>query len=104
MTPLMRATQLAAALALASAVASCGGDSTNDRPDDPFRPKQKISAGVLGTLPAPASRRPPGPRLVLPEPALTVPGQFPIDRLVVFRVPVRNDGTRVLRITKIDPG
>ena len=101
MTPLMRVTLLAASLALALGAASCGGDSGTD---GPFRPTQKVSAGVLGALPAPPSRRPPGPRLVLPEPALTVPGQFPIDRLVVFRVPVRNDGTRALRITKVDPG
>ena len=105
MTRQVRATLLAAGFALALSAASCGGGSgTDHQPDGPFRPTQKISAGVLGTLPAPATRRPPGPGLVLPERALTAPGQFPIDRLVVFRVPVRNDGTRVLRITKIDPG
>jgi hypothetical protein len=33
-----------------------------------------------------------------------VTGRFPLDKLVVFRVPLRNDGTRALRIEKIDPG
>lgn len=103
MTRLGRITSLAAAFAVAVGAAGCGDSDTGNRAEG-GRPAQKIAAGVVGTLPAPPSRRSSGPRLVLPKPALTVPGRFPIDRLVVFRVPVRNDGTRDLRITKIDPG
>ncbi len=45
-----------------------------------------------------------GARLTLPKSALTVPGRFALDSRVSFRVPVRNDGTSVLRITSLDPG
>ena len=97
----------AAIVALAYAtlvITGCGrGSGAADSPSGPFRPTEKADVGQLGTLPAAQAPRP-GPRLVLPEPALTVPGRFPLDKLVVFRVPLRNDGTRPLRITKIDPG
>jgi hypothetical protein len=89
-----------AAAALALAITACGGaDKTDNRPRAP----KTLAAGELGHLP-PAQTSRPGPPLVLPRPALTVPGRYPIDALVAFRVPVRNDGNRVLRITKIDPG
>lgn len=79
-------------------VAACGGatHSASRSPD-------KLSAGEIGRLP-PATTSTPAPQLTLPTPALTVPGRYPLHALVTFRVPVRNDGGRPLRITRIDPG
>jgi hypothetical protein len=100
----LRAAVLTGALTAALA-AGCGGGGpgTPDRRSGPFRPTDKVDVGQLGALPPSQAPRA-GPRLVLPAPALTVPGRFPLNRLVVFRVPLRNDGTRALRIEKIDPG
>lgn len=94
----LRKSTSAALLVGALALGACGGP-TNARPRTPTT----ASVGEVGQLPPPAAPRP-GPRLVVPRPALSVPGRYRLDQLVAFRVPVRNDGNRVLRITKIDPG
>jgi hypothetical protein len=64
----------------------------------------KVYAGEVGVLPAPSRATKRRPRLVVPLDALSVPGRFPLSSIVSFNVPIRNDGTRPLRIQRLDPG
>ena len=89
----------AAVVGLAAVVlAGCGGSHNNGGNE-----AKKIYAGEVGALPAPTRAAPGRAKLVLPR-ALTVPGRFPLNSIVAFNVPIRNDGTRPLRIERLDPG
>lgn len=83
------------------AFAGCGGSHHSPAAASANGPT--VYAGEVGVLSAPTRVARGRPKLVLP-PALTVPGRFPLNSIVKFNVPVRNDGTRVLRIRKLDPG
>ena len=63
----------------------------------------EVYVGEVGVL------RPPGrlanrPKLVLPRSSLKLPGRYPLGSTVSFNVPIRNDGKRDLRITKLESG
>ena len=92
---------LLAIAAAAAFAAGCGGGDNNKRATPP--PGRTIYAGEVGVL-APPSRTVAGPRLVLPADAVRVSGHFPLDSIVKFNVPIRNDGRRTLVIRKLDPG
>ena len=83
------------------ALAGCGGSQPQTATTSANGPT--VYAGEVGVLSAPTRAVRGRPKLVLPR-ALTVPGRFPLNSIVKFNVPVRNDGTRVLRIRKLDPG
>ena len=91
-------------LTMGTVIVGCGG-SDHQQPTVRHRAAQPktIYAGEVGALPAP-SRTVPGPHLVLPSRALEVLGRFPLGAIVRFNVPVRNDGRRPLRISKLEPG
>ncbi len=87
------------ALMLGAAIGGCGGNE--DKKASP--PGRTIYAGEVGVLPAPSTTSA-GPRLVLPPKSVTVRGDFPLDPIVKFNAPVRNDGRKPLLIRKLDPG
>jgi len=80
----------------------CAGDPDNEATTPSEAPK-RIHVGEIGGLPAPVRIRS-GPVLVLPRTAIAVPGRFPLGSVVDFNLPVRNDGTRPLRIAALEPG
>ena len=82
----------------------CGGGSQRRPAEAASKANgRSIYVGEVGVLPAPL-RTFGGPRLRLPANALTVPGRYPLDSIVRFNVPIRNDGRDPLLIKKIDPG
>ena len=104
MTTAIRSLSVAAAT-LSALLAGCGNnDPKSMTKTSPDAAPPTINIGQVGTLPAAAPRRPRDPRLVVPGTTLSVRGRHPLNSRIIFRVPVRNDGTRPLRIIKIDPG
>ena len=86
-------------LALGEVVAALAGCGGHAQPAS----GQKVYAGELGVLKAPL-RGYRAPHLTLPDGAVTVLGRFPLNSIVSFNVPIRNDGSRTLVIRKVDPG
>lgn len=89
----------------AALVAGCGAAHSKTAKTTPVSAQsQRVYVGEVGVLPAPTRATNGRPRLVVPLDALTVPGRFPLSSVVSFNVPIRNDGTRPLRIERLDPG
>lgn len=100
-----RRASLPVACVAAALIVGCGGSHTNTATTTrQSTAAQKLYAGEVGVLPAPTRATKARPRLVVPVDALSVPGRFPLDSIVSFNLPIRNEGTRPLRIERLDPG